>query len=67
MHRALVSVSFNFGGNLLHLREGELIDLAGLAPSEVDFLLAAWYVEKAAGEKAQAETPEGKRKRPERR
>lgn len=60
MYRALVDVQIIFRGEPLHMKEGELFDLKELQPSEVDFLLAAEYVEKAKGKTLQVETPESK-------
>lgn len=67
MYRALVDLAINIRGDILHLREGALVDLEGLQPGEVDFLLAAEYVEKAKGAKGKPETPESKRNEPEKR
>ena len=60
MYRALVDVQIIFRGEPLHLKEGALFDLKDLQPSEVDFLLAAEYVEKAKGKNPKPETPEEK-------
>lgn len=67
MYRALVGVTILFRCGPLHLTEGALVDLKELQPGEVDFLIAAEYVEKVKGAKVKIETPESKRDEPEKR